>query len=240
MVLNTEEEIKQMKWSSNVKFKCDGCGILYEKTKRRYLDNKRKNPNNNNIQKEKISKNFYIYDKNFCIDKCKNDYNRLLTVKEFNCKVCDKLFTGYIKKNPRFCGSSCAAIYNNSHKTKGYRRSKLEKYLENKLINEYPDIKFIFNSKKAINSELDIYIPKLKLAFELNGIFHYEPIYGKETLSKIINNDNRKFQACLENNIELCIIDTSKQKYFKESTSIVYLDIIKNIIDKKIVHISDK
>jgi hypothetical protein len=113
-------------------------------------------------------------------------------------------------------------------------------YLENTLIGLYPDIKFKFNCKKEINSELDIYIPELKLAFELNGIFHYEPIYGTDTLSKIQNNDNRKFQACLENNIELCIIDTSKQSYFKESTSKIYLDIIKQIIDNKIIHLSKK
>ena len=76
----------------------------------------------------------------------------------------------------------------------------------------FPNIDFTFNDKTAINSELDIYIPNLKLAFELNGIFHYEPIYGKDKFQRIVENDNNKFQRCQENGISLCIIDTTSQK----------------------------
>jgi len=90
----------------------------------------------------------------------------------------------------------------------------------------------LFNDKTTINSELDIYFPDLKLAFELNGIFHYEPIFSQNKLDQIQNNDNRKFQACIEQGIELCIIDSSSLKYFKESNCKKYLDIIVNIISK--------
>ena len=137
------------------------------------------------------------------------------------------------KSNNNFCSSTCAAIYNNRYKTHGTRRSKLEDYLEKQLIILYPTIEIHFNRKDTINSELDIYIPSLKLAFELNGIFHYEPIFGENKLSKIENNDNRKFQACLERKIELCMLDTSKQKYFKETSSQEYLNIIINLINNK-------
>jgi hypothetical protein len=41
----------------------------------------------------------------------------------------------------------------------------------------------------------------------------------------------------LENNIELCIIDTSNQKYFKENTSKIYLDIILKIINDKLLDV---
>jgi hypothetical protein len=98
----------------------------------------------------------------------------------------------------------------------------------------YPNLEFHFNRKDAINSELDIYIPTLKLAFELNGIFHYEPIYGSEKLDQIKNNDSRKYQACIEKNIELCIIDSSGLKYFKPEKCQKYLDIITNIINTKL------
>ena len=81
---------------------------------------------------------------------------------------------------------------------------------------------------------MDIYIPSLNLAFELNGIFHYEPIYGKDKLDQITNNDNRKFQACLERKIELVIIDSSSLNYFKPGKAKKYLDIIINIINLKI------
>lgn len=97
----------------------------------------------------------------------------------------------------------------------------------------YNNIKIIYNDRKTIGAELDIYIPSLKLAFELNGIVHYEPIFGKEKLSRIQTNDNRKFQACLEKNIELCTIDISSQKYFKEESSNDFLNIITNIINIK-------
>ena len=134
-----------------------------------------------------------------------------------------------------FCSCSCAATYNNTHKTVGCRRSKLESWLEQKLKIDFPTLVFIFNDKEAINSELDIYIPSLKLAFELNGIFHYEPIYGKDKLNKTQNNDNRKFQACLEHEIELCIIDSRQQKRFTEKSSIKYIGIITAIINSKLV-----
>tara|TARA_Y100000310_G_scaffold339131_1_gene430862 strand:+ start:964 stop:1656 length:693 start_codon:yes stop_codon:yes gene_type:complete len=154
-----------------------------------------------------------------------------------SCQQCKKQFlkrTSQIKKHKNhFCSHACAAIYNNTHKKHGTRKSKLEVWLEIQLPDLYPDLEFHFNRKDAINSELDIYIPKLKLAFELNGIFHYEPIYGQKKLGQIQNNDNRKFQACIEKDIELCIIDTSSQKYFKPKTSQKYLDIIDNIINSK-------
>lgn len=77
--------------------------------------------------------------------------------------------------------------------------------------------KKIPNLLPNIYPDLNIYIPELKLAFKLTKYF----------------NDDRKFAACSENNISLCVIDTSGQNYFKEETSIRYLDIIKGIIDKE-------
>ena len=38
---------------------------------------------------------------------------------------------------------------------------------------------------------------------------------GAKKLEQIINNDNRKIQACIEKGIECCIIDTSSSKNFK-------------------------
>ena len=131
-----------------------------------------------------------------------------------------------------FCSSSCAATWNNVHKSHGIRRSKLEEWIEKQLTTLYPNLDIHYNKTDTINAELDIYIPSLKLAFELNGIFHYEEIHGK--LSKIQKNDNRKFQKCIASKISLCIIDTSHQKRFTELSSKPFLDIITNIISKKL------
>ena len=129
-----------------------------------------------------------------------------------------------------FCSRSCAAIYNNTHKTKGTRRSKLEQYIEQYLTSKYPDLVISYNKKDTIGSELDIYIPFLSLAFELNGIFHYEPIFGSDKLDQIKLNDSKKFKACLDAKIDLCIIDTSSLKYFKEANAKKFLNIIDEII----------
>ena len=116
----------------------------------------------------------------------------------------------------------------------GTRRSKLEVWLEARLRELYPSLTLLPNDKTTINSELDFYFPDLKLAFELNGIFHYEPIYGAEKLASIQNNDHRKFAACIERDISLCIIDSSKMLKFKEPKARVFLDIMTQILNSRI------
>jgi hypothetical protein len=74
----------------------------------------------------------------------------------------------------------------------------------------------------------------MNLAFEMNGIFHYEPIFGQDKLEQIQNNDSNKFQKCQEKNISLCLIDTSGQKQFTEKSSQKYLDIIMNILNTRV------
>jgi hypothetical protein len=174
--------------------------------------------------------------KHFCSKQCVAQHNE--TKIELKCTNCNKDFTkipSQIKKTKNhFCCQSCAGTYNNTHKTTGTRRSKFEIHLECLLLESYPNLKFLFNDKTTINSELDIYIPSLKLAFELNGIFHYEPIYGQDKLDQIQNNDNRKFQACLELGIEFCIFDISSIKYFKPHKVLPYLESMKSIIDNKL------
>lgn len=98
---------------------------------------------------------------------------------------------------------------------------------------KYPELEILYNSKSAIDSELDIYIPAIKLAFELNGIFHYEPIFGEKKLDRIKQNDNNKFMKCQQANISLCTIDVSNLKYFKKKNNAQkYIDIIVSIINE--------
>jgi hypothetical protein len=220
MFLISIEEILSSKYSQMIPIKCDYCQQDFEKMQK-YVKS---------YLKLRSYKNHFC--SNACSVKAKDKR------KEVVCKQCNKVFLktrNQLKKHPNsFCSSSCAATYNNTHKTHGCRRSKLEIYFEQVLPTKYPDLEFYFNRKDAINSELDIYIPKLKLAFELNGIFHYEPIYGADKLNQTQNNDRRKFQACLEQDIELCIIDTSSLNYFKPDKAQKYLDIIVNIINSKL------
>lgn len=144
---------------------------------------------------------------------------------------------GYKKNWLRFCNHSCLSKYINSHKTTGSNRSKLECWLESQLTKTYPTLKILYNRRDEIGAELDIHIPSLKLAFELNGIFHYEPIYGNARLLSAQTNDQRKFQACLEHKIELCIIDVSQIRgKLTDEKAIKFLTIIRNLIDSKLCH----
>lgn len=135
------------------------------------------------------------------------------------------------KSGKVFCNKVCSGIYVATHKTGGTRRSKLEKWIEAELINKYPSLEIHYNKTDAIDAELDIYIPSVKLAFELNGIFHYEDIYGQ--LNRTQLNDTKKFQLCIAKGISLCVIDTHDHRYHKKERDQKFLDIITTIIDKK-------
>ena len=159
-----------------------------------------------------------------------------ITKKQVVCKNCNIVFKKTLSKigKNNFCSQSCSATYNNKHKKYGIRRSKLETWAEEQLIDLYPDLKIRYNRKDAIESELDIYIPSLKLAFELNGIFHYQPIFGEPKLKKIQHNDKCKFQHCIEQGISLCVINTESHRYVTKKTSQKYIDIIIKHIDNNL------
>ncbi len=175
----------------------------------------------------------------FCSRRCDNLAK--ITKQPVSCTQCGKQFSRIAswasKKTNQFCSKSCSATYNNTHKKYGTRRSKLESWIEQQLATLYPKLPIEFNQKTAIDSELDIYIPSLRLGFELNGIYHYEPIHGSEKLSQVQQNDTRKFHACAKNQISLCVIDTSSFKHFKEVKAKEFLSIVTKIIDQHI-HLS--
>lgn len=132
--------------------------------------------------------------------------------------------------NKQFCSQHCSAVYNNQHKTKGTRRSKLETWLQNSITNLFPNLDISYNTK-VNGMELDIYIPSLKLAFEINGVHHYEPIHGLEKLTNIQTNDARKSQMCSLNDIQMVVIDTRQQIKFTPSSSQTYLEeIVKYLV----------
>ena len=71
--------------------------------------------------------------------------------------------------------------------------SKLEKYIRDKLTKESYVIEY---HKKGIvpnaNLEVDIYLPELGTAIEIDGPSHFLPIWGDEALRKTIKSDNEK------------------------------------------------
>ena len=174
----------------------------------------------------------------FCSVNCSN-HNKIKAI-YVNCNECNISFVktlNQIKKSKsgnNFCSSSCAAKYNNRNKTKGTRRSKLEKWLEEQLKIIHPELNIKYNYVTTIKSELDIYIPELELAIELNGPVHYRPMYGEEKFKQIQNHDMLKKLTCIKNDITLAIIDVSEYTPFSTKTASPFLNAICAMIKAKI------
>ncbi len=174
----------------------------------------------------------------FCSKKCRSASTNHRTLVE--CFLCGKSFLAQMSQRGGkhiFCSRSCSCRYRNNNKTAGFLRSKLELWLESQLSELYPNLTIVYNDRKTIKAELDILLPSLNLAFELNGPFHYENIFGR--LKETQDNDKRKFAACHEAGISLCVIDTSSQRYFKISSSEKFLEMIKTIIDQEVLRLAE-
>jgi hypothetical protein len=217
--LYSENELKTCKSRERLACECYQCSNPFMVTKHKiqlYLNGK--SGNGSKLQ--------------FCSRSC--FYKNKTKAKTINCFLCNKeiirqLSDIYLKN---FCSHSCRAKYWNTHKTSGYRRSKFEAWIEAKLEHNYARLDILYNNRNTIGKELDIYIPSLKLAFEINGIFHYHAIFGESTLKQIQKNDTFKLSQCKKENISLYVIDISNQKNFTEDTSQPYLEEIIKIISK--------
>lgn len=173
-----------------------------------------------------------------CSRECHIKHKAETTVLYVSCNNCGIQIKRWLNETKRstskkyYCSHSCRAKYNNSHKTTGTRRSKLETYLEDALTRLRPNIYLEFNKTNAISMELDIYCPDKNIAFEINGIYHYDPIHGIEKLKKIQELDNEKVNKCNLAGIKLHQIDTRDQKRFTEESSRQYLENILSVLDQ--------
>jgi hypothetical protein len=154
------------------------------------------------------------------------------------CEQCGKDFlkvaNQYKSTKHHFCSQSCAGYYHNSHKTHGFRRSKIEKYIERELKKLFPELSIVCNKVDTIQYELDIYLPELKLAFELNGVVHYKPIYGTKKFKQIKERDRLKKESCICSGIDLYVFNISSIKRFSEESSRPFLSEIVSKINERL------
>lgn len=197
--------------ASRMEVDCETCGVNFTRIKSECKEGK----------------------SHYCSNECRPRTSGLQT---HQCKTCGsevKRYASLIPKNGNvFCNNSCAGIWKNKNRdVKGTTRSKLEKWLEEQLTKLYPNMNVLYNDNKLVGMELDIQIPELKLAFEINGIFHYKDVFNNGSLTRRIELDENKKKLCENIGVKLIEVDSSKQIYFTEKSSQKYLDLIIETID---------
>jgi very-short-patch-repair endonuclease len=109
--------------------------------------------------------------------------------------------------------------------------SKLEKFLLNELINN--GHKVTFHEEHVLSNtklQIDLMIPSLNLAIEIDGPSHFAPIWGSDTLNKNIKYDQKKEGLIIGKGLRLIRIKQTKD-YSKSRALLVY-DKLKDVIDK--------
>lgn len=200
------------------------------------------NCNNDFLQSSRDASSYIAKGKNhYCSKICSKAYKNKTKTVSLPCGTCAKITVKNLHEFKKskcgkiFCSKSCSASYHNTHKTTSIRRSKLEIWLESQLLIDFADMNILFNNN-TIGLELDIYFPDLDLAFEINGIFHYKPIFGENKFLATQKNDKKKLDICHLQSIELHVLDVSNMIAFSPKMGKEIFDFIK----KKILMKSDK
>lgn len=203
---------------------CINCGCIFHKNKRYIVAAIRRNTK---LSQQNAGK--------FCSNDCNNKF-RTKQLVERNCSFCGEIVLKHeheLKQSSSklyFCNRSCSCSYKNIHKKSGFRFSKIEKYIRNMIEIDFPNLNIIYNDRKTIKLELDILIPSIYLAFELNGITHYQPIFGEDKFSRIKENDYKKISLCCERGITLHQIDISHINHFNGKDGLNIYNFIKEKI----------
>jgi very-short-patch-repair endonuclease len=79
--------------------------------------------------------------------------------------------------------------------------------------------------------QIDLFLPKLNVAIEVDGLSHFEPVWGSETLKRNQKYDNKKTGLILGKGLVLVRIKQFKD-FSKARGDVVYQDllsVLKNI-----------
>jgi hypothetical protein len=116
-----------------------------------------------------------------------------------------------------------------------FQVSSEEHILFDLIKNDFPNLEVRRNCRDVLPSglELDLLIPSLSIAIELNGPVHFFPIFGNEQFLKTQNKDIIKQMEASALGISLIVVDISKSKSKKRTLAdltVYYNEYIKPIL----------
>lgn len=108
--------------------------------------------------------------------------------------------------------------------------SKLERFLLNKLLESGLNVEF-HKEQSILNTKLqiDLFIPKLNVAIEVDGPSHFEPVWGDDALKRNRKYDDKKTGLILGKGLYLIRIKQNKD--FSKSRGLLILDKLQKILD---------
>lgn len=149
------------------------------------------------------------------------------------------------KHGKPYCSKSCRMKHYNHHilERSSNQRSKAEDILASFIKTDFPDLEIVTNDRKFLPSglEIDINIPSMRLAIELNGPVHYMPIYGEERLHKVQAKDAQKHLEIHQKGLTLIVLDISRLNSTKKQLEFLtkhYTDNIKPLLMEAPVGVS--
>lgn len=113
--------------------------------------------------------------------------------------------------------------------------SKLERYLLSSLIKDGYKVDF-HKEQSLLNTKLqiDLFLPKINVAIEVDGLSHFEPVWGEDTLKKNQTYDNKKTGLILGKGLVLIRI-IQKKDFSNSRAKVIYDQLVDQlkIIEKK-------
>jgi len=111
--------------------------------------------------------------------------------------------------------------------------SKLEKYLLNRLLQD--GFKVDFHKEQVLSNtklQIDLFLPSMSLAIEVDGPSHFEPVWGQQSLAKNKTYDSKKEGLILGKGWKLIRIKQTKD-FSKTRAELIYQKLSNSIQDIK-------
>ena len=124
--------------------------------------------------------------------------------------------------------------------------SKLEKFLLSGLLSNGIDTKFHYE-QTLVNTKLqiDLYVPSINLAIEVDGPSHFDPVWGDDALKKTKTYDNKKQGLILGKGMSLVRIkqkmdfSVSRSKLILKKLLLLVDQLSNNLLNDKFYEIED-